>query len=148
MDNETEWDRTPKTDNETVFKGKTQPMTNAQTQLFVACSLAEGKGLPLTTEKELPFFSAVVKQRIESMKLPIGFTPHALLAINALADRVGSAVVILIDALTKYEGTVVTTSELADLYPSGFYDEETLTDYIDNYLKPRNPTKVKWAEIY
>jgi hypothetical protein len=66
-------------------------------------------------------------------------------ATLAFCDRPGSTVALLIDCLNKYEGQTVTCAMLADLYPSGFYDEPTLMKYVDDYLKTR---KVKWAEIY
>jgi hypothetical protein len=62
-----------------------------------------------------------------------------------LVDRPGSAIILLIDTLNKYEGQIVTIKMLAELYPMGFYDEASLIKVIDEEIKPR---KRKWSEIY
>ena len=97
--------------------------------------------------KEPPphFFTDVIDRRVEELKLPISFTNGARIAILSLIDRVEAAVVLLVDCLNAYEGRRVTVRMLADLYPTGFYDEETFIRYIDGYMKPR---KTRWSEIY
>jgi hypothetical protein len=79
------------------------------------------------------------------MKLPIEFTKPALFAICCFTDIPGGAVVFLIDALNQFEGKTVTAAMLGDLYPWGFYTEESLFKYIDGEIKTR--TK-KWSEVY
>lgn len=127
-----------------------QPMDQKKSELFVMASMAEA--LPGSTdrvglEKDLDqqFFIKVLNARIEGMKLPIKFTPEGKLAILALSEVVGAAVVILIDCLNAFEGKEVTAGMLADLYPVGFYDEKTFHRYVEDYLKPR---KCKWADVY
>jgi hypothetical protein len=95
--------------------------------------------------EEASFLSRIVRKRIEAMKLPINFTEYAYIAINLLVDRPGSAIILLIDTLNKYEGQIVTIKMLAELYPMGFYDEASLIKVIDEEIKPR---KRKWSEIY
>ena len=91
---------------------------------------------------ELPFLSKIVQRRIEVLKLPIKFSPLALIAICCFARVAGEAVVLLIDVLNKYENEIVTVSKLVDLYPAGFYDQPTFESILDN-LKGK-----KWSEIY
>lgn len=122
---------------------KFEKMSDEQSKLLITCALAEGKELKMTDE--LPLLSQIVKKRIEALKLPIKFTDWGLMAINALVRVPGAAVALLIDALTMFENKEVTVSDLCELYPFGFYDEESFEKYIDDFLKPR---KVKWAEIY
>ena len=84
------------------------------------------------------------------MNLPISFTPEGLIAAYALTENVvGRAIALLIDCLTKWEGQKITASMLADLYPYGFYSEETFSKYVNDYLKnPELRSNIKWAEIY
>lgn len=91
------------------------------------------------------FLIKILNKRIEACKLPIKFNEAAKMAVLALVDRPGSVVALLIDCLNAHEGKTVTVEMLANLYPWGFYDEATLSRYINDYLKPR---KIKWAEIY
>lgn len=131
---------------ETVFKGRSRPLSEEQAKLFLGCLISESRGVGMAlSEAEWLFLSQIVRKRIEVMKLPIKFTDQALLAINALTDIPGGAVVIIVDALTRHEGETITVDKLAELYPFGFYDEGTFTDYVDNHLKPH---RVKWAEVY
>lgn len=131
---------------ETVFKGRSRPLSEEQSKLFLACLMSELEGVSLNLpEAEWPFLSQIVRKRIEVMKLPIKFTGQALMAINALTGVPGGAVVVLIDALTRHEGETVTMDKLSELYPFGFYDEDAFADYVDNHLKPH---RVKWAEVY
>lgn len=136
----------------TVFKGETQPMSEKIVKGFIALCIIDAapqndKKLEVESKllSDLPFVSKIVLNRIEEMKLPITFTPVALSAIACFAWNPGTAVVLLIDALTRHENEVVDLDKLTELYPDGFYTEKTFVDYIDNYIKPR---KVKWSEIY
>jgi hypothetical protein len=96
-------------------------------------------------EAEEAFLVQVLNKRIEVHNLPISFSGPAKMAVLALTDRPGSVVALLIDCLNAYEGQKVTVEKLADLYPTGFYDEDTLIRYADQYLKTR---KVKWSDLY
>lgn len=91
------------------------------------------------------FFIQVIRKRIEVMKLPIEFTSTGIMCFFLFPKSVGAAVAMLIDCLTVYEGKKVDANLIGTLYPSGFYKEEALEDYIDNYLKPK---KVKWSHVY
>lgn len=87
----------------------------------------------------------IIKKRIKAFNLPIDFTNLAYHALTLFTDRPGAVVLLLIDALTKYENKTVTVQDLVDLYPLGFYSEGEFTEIIDKQIKPR---KVKWSEIY
>lgn len=129
-----------------------QSMSDDQTKLFFVASMAEVTESKITpTQKERideQFLIKVIDSRIQHFKLPISFTHSGKLAVLALVDRPGSAMLLLLDCLNAYEGKEVNAGLLADLYPVGFYDEDTIGRYIDAYAKPKNPTKMKWAEIY
>jgi hypothetical protein len=127
-----------------------QKMSEIQSRMFLAATMTEmGDSEAHSTlnleESDALFLSAIVQKRIDVMKLPIKFSGMALVGLNSLVDRPGSAVVLLIDCLNAFEGQTVTMSKLASLYPWGFYDKPTMIRYIDDYMKPR---KCKWAEIY
>ena len=124
---------------------KYNPLSHECSLMLLSMLASEVPDAEEVVAAELPFLSAIVNKRITGMGLPINFTPNALLAVNAFVDRPGTAVLLLIDALTKFEGQTVTTSMLCDLYPFGFYDEASFTKIVDDELKPR---KRKWAEIY
>jgi hypothetical protein len=133
------------------------PMNETQSELFVMACMAEAMHQPLPPEQEKKldeqFFIAVILKRIEAFNLPIKFSAPAKMAILGLVDRVGSAVILLIDCLNAYEGQTVNTGMLANLYPMGFYDEDTRDRYVDEYLKPRDRPdlkhpRVKWSEVY
>lgn len=120
-------------------------LTPAQGEIFVAAVMMEMTDVPISPVVEEQFLVKVLAKRIEVMKLPVTFTPHAQMAVLGLCDRPGAVVMLLIDCLNAFEGQTVTTEKLGDLYPEGFYDERTAMRYADDYLKSR---KVKWSEIY
>lgn len=115
------------------------------TTLFMLANMENNNDPFPDIPSEGRFLSNIVRKRIEVLKLPIVFTEYAYMYVDLFVDRPGSAVLFLIDALTKYEGQTVTIKKLAELYPHGFYDEETLVTIIDEELKTG---KRKWAEIY
>lgn len=94
---------------------------------------------------EESFLWRIISKRISVAGLPISFNLYASIAVHAFVDRPGSAVLLLIDCLNRFEGKEVTVSDLCNLYPDGFYDEDTLVDIIDNELNTR---KMPWSEIY
>lgn len=124
---------------------KYEPLRDQQAQILARCAFAELGKQPIVQQPELPFLTEIVKKRIEGLKLPIKFTDYALLAVNAFAKNPGEAVIVLIDALEKYEGEEVTTAKLCQLYPAGFYTRDSVESYIDDVLKPK---LTKWSKIY
>ena len=97
-------------------------------------------------EKELPHVIRILDKRIEVMKLPIKFNLKAKLLLFVLTDsNPGRMMLALIDSLTKYEGKEVTEGEICDIYPEGFYSEESVLEYVEKYCKTR---LCKWSEIY
>lgn len=125
---------------------KSTPMDQKRSELFVMAVMAEMQQQALKKEVlENLFEVQILNKRIEVYKLPIQFNDYAKMSLTAFCNTPGALIALLIDCLNKYEGQTVTCSMLADLYPMGFYDEPSLTKYIDEYLKTR---KVKWSEIY
>ncbi len=126
-----------------------QSMDRDDTEIFIKCVFAEAQGANIDLKKdsgiEVPFLTKILLQRIEAFELPISFTPVAALGIGALVKNPGQTVALLVDALNKYEGESVDMEKLSELYPFGFYTQDSFEQYVDQYLKPR---KVKWAEIY
>lgn len=139
----------PLPDDSTVFKGKTVRLRKEQSMLLLAAIAIEQKGSQVPEEiknSEFWFVPKVIQKRIDVLGLPIKFTEDGYLAaVSLCGDNPGRGVTLLVDALTRFEGQTMTCSKVIELYPSGFYCEDTFCDYVDNYLKPR---KVKWAEIY
>lgn len=139
---------------EEAKKGKgCSPMSEGATQEYCMAVMMEtgGHAIPLEELREQNIFVIeVILKRIEVMGLPIEFSPAALVGAYAMTENnVGRGMALLIDCLTEHEGKTMTASMLADMYPYGFYSEETFTSYVDDYLKnPEMKPKVKWAEIY
>jgi len=130
------------------------PMSEGAAQEYTIAVMLESaceKSIPRDElrKEQIPVIEIILK-RIEVLNLPITFTPEGLMAAYAMTEgNPGRAVTILIDCLTEHEGKTVNASMLADMYPYGFYSEETFTDYVDNYLKnPEVRNQIKWAEIY
>jgi len=128
----------------------TAPMNDGTVQEYTMAVMMESTGENAVSLKELRkleiFVIEVILKRIEVYNLPIKFTPEGLIAAYAITENnPGRAIALLIDCLTQWEGQTVKAAMLADIYPFGFYNEETFTDYVDNYLKP---SKIKWAELY
>jgi len=96
-------------------------------------------------DKEFPFLSEIVYKRVTAYSLPINFTLEAYLAISCLAGNPGQAVVVLVDCLNSFEGELVTTTKLVDLYPYGFYNMDTFSNIVDNFMKTKTH---KWSNIY
>jgi len=135
-------------------KGKgCSPMSEGATQEYCMAVMMEsgGGGIPMEELRamNIPMIEILMK-RVEVLKLPISFTPEGLVAAYAITENnPGRVVTLLIDCLTEHEGKTVNASMLADMYPFGFYSEETFTSYVDDYLKnPEVRPQVKWAEIY
>jgi hypothetical protein len=124
---------------------KFEPLDETQCKVFLTATMLELQKTTSIPEVEGHFFLKVLDTRIEARKLPISFTAPAKMAVLALVKQVGGAVALLIDCLNAFEGKTVTVDDLANLYPTGFYDEPTLMRYIDSYLKHR---QVKWSELY
>jgi hypothetical protein len=122
-------------------------MTDKETIFFIAGTLLEVRPAPVEQVKflEEEFLIKILLKRIEVFKLPISFDTSGKMALLSFVDRPGAVVALLIDCLNAYEGQVINAEKLAGLYPTGFYDEDTLSRYIDSYLKPK---KVKWSELY
>ncbi len=129
---------------------KMTPLSDERAKMFVIATFTELKNDKDGVDPEIPelenhFLIQILNKRIEALKLPIKFSCSAKLAALALADRPGAMVALLIDCLNAHEGETITSGHLAELYPAGFYDEDSMCKYIDEYIKPR---KIKWAEIY
>lgn len=130
----------------TVPDPKYKPMDSRQSELFILAAIESvSPGVANADKINNDMRSQIIDKRIEVLKLPIKFTTSAKLAVLALTDNPGKVVALLVDCLNNFEGQEITSREIAELYPVGFYDDATFERYIDEYLKPR---KVKWAEIY
>lgn len=129
------------------LKAQWAPLGKEKIKLLAVVTMAETMEHPMpeVPTHQLSFLAQIILKRIEVLKLPITFTTGALLVVDSFTHVAGGAVVLLIDALTKFEGQVVTARMLCDLYPWGFYTEDSLGEYIDDFLKPR---KVRWSKVY
>ena len=130
------------------------PMSEGAAQEYTMAVMLESSGdkaIPLKElRKENITVIEIILKRIQVLNLPIEFTPEGLIAAYAMTENVaGRGVALLIDCLTKHEGEVINASMLADMYPYGFYNDVTFTDYVDNYLKNEEVRDdIKWAGIY
>jgi len=133
-----------KTAKELGFKQIMKPMTKEQTNSFITIMLGEPRtNLP---EEELPFTLKMLNKRLEVMDLPIKITERAKWLLFILTEQnPGKMNVALIDCLTEYSEGKVDYDEVVDLYPMGFYTDESVIDYVENYIKPR---LCRWSQIY
>lgn len=96
-------------------------------------------------EENLTGVSLIIRKRMEVLELPIQFDIFALTAVVIFADgNPGRAMMVLIDALNKYEGQTVSIEDLCQLYPDGIYDEESF----GKKLAKIRAREEKWSEIY
>ena len=130
------------------------PMSDGAAQEYAMSVMMESNGEKVVTLEDLReeniFVIEAILKRITVLNLPIEFTPEGLIAAYAFTENVvGRAMLLLIDCLTLFEGKKVNANMLADVYPFGFYNEETSEDYINNYLKNKDiRDNIKWAGIY
>jgi hypothetical protein len=125
---------------------KYAPLSRQDAETLLQLGMLERQGYVVPDEDLENFLLAqIVKRRIDVMNLPVKYTNLGLAAIGCFAHNPGQAVALLVDFLTKYENGTITVENLCELYPFGFYNEDSFTDYVDNKLKTRS---VKWAEIY
>lgn len=105
------------------------------------------EGFDKIPDDDIPFSVRIITQRIKVMQLPISFTKKALFMGFVITNgNPGAMVTLLIDSLTKFEGKTVTGDMLSiELYPWGFYAQESFWEYVEEYLRPQ---KVKWGFIY
>lgn len=128
------------------FVGRTIPMTQDQSKLFITACLAKEQDIAKSLKANNMFVIQVLEKRIKAFELPITFTAKGKLAAMAISDgNPGKMITILIECLTKYEGEEIDDNKLSYLYPMGFYDDNSFINLVDNYFKTRN---VKWSEIY
>ena len=101
---------------------------------------------------DVPFYIEAVLKRVEVMKLPISFDLSSILSIFAFTDRIGAAMVWLIDILENYENKKVSLQDIINIYPFGFYTESALINRID-FLKDDQQKSVdlrrcKYSYVY
>jgi hypothetical protein len=133
----------------------TTPMSQRASELFFMACMLDAQEMPekipvKRIEEDFSFIMKVVLKRVEVLKLPISFTLGGLAALEALSGgNPGRAMVILMDCLTLHSiedvDGLVTSADLAEMYPFGFYNEDTFCDYIDNEVKTG---KALWSQIY
>jgi hypothetical protein len=141
---------------------KYKPLSEKEGEMLIGCLLAEksnSETFPQIKEiqdckpedKNYPMFflPKIILKRIEGFTLPISFNQFALIALLAFVDVPGTAILLLIDCLNKYEGQVVTVEKLCQLYPNGFYAEEEWIHRIDDIkLRQQENSLLKWEFIY
>jgi len=139
---------------ELEFNPTYSPVSAEQTQQFMSILLGEPKeGFDkMMSSDEAPFPIQILNKRVNLMELPIIFTSKAKMLALILTDgNPGKMVTLLIDCLTHLdletdqEKRLIDENKIIDIYPSGFYSQNSFIEYVDNYIKLR---KVAWSEIY
>jgi hypothetical protein len=122
-----------------------KPLDEEQSKLFLNCMLNDVFNIDINSKVENLFFSKIIQKRIEVLDLPIKFTCYGMLMVSALCSTPGEVIILLCDCLYHYEGKRVSVNDISNLYPFGFYNEETVLNIIDNYMKARvHP----WSQVY
>lgn len=122
-----------------------KPLTYEQAKLLAVAAMLEVQKAESVPSVEDVDLIKILDKRLEAMKLPIHFTGPAKVAVLSLCSVAGEVVVLLIDCLNAYENKTVSPTDIANIYPEGFYDRESFERYVENYIKPK---KVKWAGVY
>lgn len=132
-----------------INKEQSKSLSSEQAEEYLFLLNFENTELNLLEFKECllqNFFITAVQKRIEVFKLPIKFNDYALACIPIFCDRIGAAIVFLIDCLEEFENEEVTANKIAEIYPWGFYNEEFFKERV-NSLKYKEG-KSKWEKIY
>ncbi len=140
-------------------KGKNisyEPFDVEQTKLFIMFTMSNNEDNDKSFIKELlssdeynnQFLTQILKKRIEVFNLQDKIDDEALamyLCFNICSP--GAAIIYLIDLLEFYEtkGRKATIGDISNIYPMGFYDENSLLFIIDNITKPKLSI---WSQIY
>lgn len=126
------------------FKPNYTPMDREQFEVLINLMFTESLDIP---KEERPFGVQILDKRIEGLEFPIKMNDRTKLFILSLSNgNPGKIVTILIDCLTKFEGREATVENICEeLYPMGFYSDQSFTDYVNNYLKPH---RCKWSQVY
>jgi len=120
-------------------------MTEEQTEMLMKVLFTKEKDINIPDDN-IPFVLQILDKRIKAAKLPIKFSVKGKFAAMVLSSgNPGRIVTILIDCLTEYEGQTVTDEMICNIYPWGFYNNNSFFEYVEKYLKPR---RVKWSQIY
>lgn len=121
-------------------------------------------------ELDMFFFQHAIQKRIDIMELPIRFTLGTMLSIHSFVDRIGSAILLLVDSLECFvkeknnylNPAIVDIEDLISMYPYGFYnfDDERFQYWMEHYVKLRyknekgnriylnSDIRIKWAHVY
>lgn len=113
-----------------VCENDSVPLTPLQSDaLMTAISVKmAGDDAPLKIDHLLV---KILNKRIEVLGLPISFSVSGTLAAIILARNPGQMMVLLIDALERFPGARITSSEVVAMYPFGFYSDEALEIRMD-----------------
>lgn len=125
-----------------------EPMSKDETTFYAMAIMAE-KDEMLADRAHLGlqgnFAYEIAKRRVEAFNLPLQMHVSAYMGIVSLSSGLpGRVVCILVDMLNNPKDKW-TASELAKLYPYGFYKEGFFGEIGDNILKER---AIPHAEIY
>jgi len=145
-----------------LSKENSVPMDEETSKMFLqACAMdMQGRtpvdmktfidmGIP---ENEVPFGTAAVLKRIDAMRLPISLTIGAAVLFSTFPDRIGGAILMLVDLLTAYEGKTIGVEDVVREYPYGFYSEDALIARLDAIKAdsglPEDQRKEKFGYVY
>ena len=130
-----------------------KPMSTEQSEVFIQLTMM-GKEARIEAIDKMRTTQSICNlaiKRIESLNLPIDLDVCFL--IDIFAEGVpGRAVFMIIDLMNYYEDNLKEVNMKADwdvavteIYPWGFYSNETIVNIVDNYVKTN---KLRNSEIY
>lgn len=104
-------------------------------------------------ENNIPFYLKVIMRRIEVCNLNLTLTKEAYASFCLFPDRIGAAVIMLIDILEEFGETTVSFNDICmRLYPYGFYNEEALEKRIEEMKEDKthfeDQRKIKYSYLY
>ena len=133
------------------------PFKEFQTKLFVMFTMEDKKkpedrifinDFINSDDYNNQFLTKVLKKRIEACELSNMINEEVLaMWVCFSISSPGAAIIYLIDLLEFYETykRKAEISDISNIYPFGFYNENTLLFIIDNIMKPN---KSIWSKIY
>jgi len=126
-----------------------RPLDDDQAQWFLAAKelpdskIAEFYNI-LTQDRIIHMLISTVNSIIKEFKLPIIFSARSYVAMISIISTQQEAVIFLYDYVTKFKSGEITFSQIVQLYPNGFYDENHFSKLIIKFKE----IECEWVKPY
>lgn len=125
-----------------------QELDRGSMQLVTSVLLSRESDFEKVLAKELPAVARYLAEQQVRHRLPINLQVSTLImAVAFIKDDPEKANVLLVDLLDRYQNTPeieITPRQLADLYPKGWYDEESYHKRLSQVRDNSHP----WSRVF